>query len=206
MSTARSFCSDKQTDRSQVVLKREIISCETMLKSSLFFFSLLSVLCVSLGHTVVKRKAPDGQLYVFAELDKCVSVVSEETCPVSRLLNDYYAKVYKQQNSAVKAVVDLYRTIGIPEQCTQAMRKIICSQGTPRCTSKGVDFGDALTECRNLDDSCPARFVRQVQKKRFCDELFTGEVAINQCVAVTTPVRGVCPQPRFKVRKRSFCS
>ena len=179
-----------------------------MLKSSLslFLFSLLSVLCFSLGHTVVKRKAPDDQLYVFAELDKCVSVVSEEPCPVSWPLNDFYAKRYKQQNSAVKSLVDVYRTIGIPEQCTEAMRKIVCSQATPRCSLKGVDFGDALNECRNLDNSCSAEFVRQVQKQRFCDKLFTGEVAINHCVAVTTPVRGVCPQPRFKVRKRFFCS
>ena len=208
MSTTKSVCSDQQTSRFQVVLKREIIS-ETMLKSSLalFFFSaLLSVLCFSVCHTVVKRKAPDGQLYVFAKLDKCVSVKSEEPCPVSWPLSDLYSKLYKQQNCAVKSVVDLYRTVRIPEQCTEAMRKTYCSQVTPRCSSKGVDFGDALNTCRNLDNFCSAQFVSKLQKRGSCDKLFTGEVAFTQCVAITTPVKGVCPQPRFKVRKIFFYS
>ena len=173
---------------------------------ALFLFSLLSVLCVSLSHTVVKRKAPDGQLYVFAKLDKCVSVESEETCPASWPLNDFYSKLYKPRNSAVKTVVDQYRTDGIPEPCIEVMRKTYCSQVTPQCSSKGVDFGDALNTCRNIDNSCPAQFVSKLQKGGFCDKLLTGEVAFTQCVALITPVKGVCPQPRFNVRKIFFYS
>ena len=43
-------------------------------------------------HTIVKRKAPEGQLYVFSKIKGCVTVKSEEPCPLTWQLNPFLAK------------------------------------------------------------------------------------------------------------------
>ena len=62
---------------------------------------------------IVKKKAPDGQLYVFSDRKGCVSVQSQTPCTVAWQLSNQRAKTYEQTNNVVASQTKLYRNLGL---------------------------------------------------------------------------------------------
>ena len=168
--------------------------------------TLLFLVCLSTCN-VVKRKAPDGQLYVFSNRKGCVSVQSQEPCTVSWQLNNYRATIYKQVNEIVASEMKIYRSLGLDVDCLEALRNTLCSQSTPRCSTADdtSDYGDKTTLCNDVYSSCPQNVVDSLKKNNFCQSLKTGKNPNSAaCVAPSTSITGVCPQPQFKVSVKSL--
>ena len=168
---------------------------------TLFLLSTFLLICLSTCY-IVKRKAPDGQLYVFSNRKGCVSVQSQMPCTVSWQLNAHLAKTYDQSNKVVASQIQLYRNFGLDNNCIQALQKSLCSQATPKCSTVDdtSEYGDTTTLCNDVYSSCPQSIVDGLKKNNFCQSLKTGKTPNNPaCVAPLTPVAGVCPQPQFKV-------
>jgi hypothetical protein len=169
--------------------------------TTMFLLSMLLVICLSTCHSIVKRKAPDGQLYVFSDREGCESVQSQAPCTVSWQLNSYLAKGYNQRNKIVASTIQIYKDAGYDSSCRQALQKTLCSQGIPKCsTVDGTrDYGDVQKLCDEVYRFCPQVVVDILKKARFCQGLKTGKHSNGPCVAPSTPVTGACPQPKFKV-------
>ena len=168
---------------------------------SLFLLSTFLLICLSTCD-IVKRKAPDGQLYVFSDRKGCVSVQSQMPCTVSWQLNTYLAKTYNQSNNAVALQIKLYRELGLDNNCIQALQKSLCSQVAPNCSTVNdtSDYGDTKTLCDDVYSSCPQGTVDGLKDEDFCQSLKTGKQPNSPaCIAPLKPVTGVCPQPQFKV-------
>ena len=163
--------------------------------------TLLFLVCLSTCN-VVKRKAPDGQMYVFSNRKGCVSVQSQEPCTVSWQLNNYQAKIYKQVNGVVVFLMKLYRSQGLDVDCLEALQNTLCSQYAPRCSTADdtSDYGDKTTLCNDVYSSCPQNVEDRLKESNFCQSLKTGKNPNSAaCVAPSTSITGVCPQPQFKV-------
>ena len=174
---------------------------------TLFSLSTFLLICLSTCD-IVKRKAPDGQLYVFSDRKGCVSVQSQTPCPVSWQLNTFLAKNYKQNNEIVAVEIKKFRNIGLDDDCVQALQKSLCPQVAPRCSTVDdtSDYGDKTTLCNDVYSSCPPSIVVGLKKNGFCQSLKTGKQQNSPaCVAPSTPVIGVCPQPQFKVSVEDCC-
>ena len=168
---------------------------------TLFSLSTFLLICLSTCD-IVKRKAPDGQLYVFSDRKGCVSVQSQTPCTVSWQLNNYFAKTYKQTNEIAATQTKLFRNLGVDSDCVQALQKILCSQVTPKCSTVDdtSDYGDTKTLCNDVYSSCPKNVVDALKKNGLCQLVITGKQPNSPaCVAPSTRVTGVCPQPQFKV-------
>ena len=157
---------------------------------------LMMMTDLTVCHTIVKRKAPEGQFYVFSKIKGCVSVKSEEPCPITWQLNPFLAKGYGPKSEIIRRTIKLYQDRGINDRCIQSVQRSLCSQLTPRCSADGGrDYGDVITICQGIQSSCP----RNVQMN--CRSLKTGKHSSWQCVSPPTSISGVCPRPEFKVRK-----
>ena len=171
-------------------------------RRTLFLLLKLMLICLSTC-AVVKRKAPDGKLYLFSDRKSCVSVQSKEPCTLSWQLNPYVAKTYKQTNEIIASSIQLYKHFGIVDKCVQAVKRSACSQVIPKCS--GVDgtnnYGDTSKLCKEVSTFCPQRLVRILKKNNFCQGKIwkTGKQPMASCVAPSTIIDGVCPQPEFKV-------
>ena len=173
---------------------------------SLFSLSTFLLICLSTCD-IVKRKAPDGQLYVFSDRKGCVSVQSQMPCTVSGQLNTYLAKTYSQSNNVVASQIQLYKRLGLDNNCVQALQKSLCSQVAPKCSTidDTSDYGDTKALCNDVYSSCPKNIVDAL-KNGFCQSMKTGKQPNSPaCVAPSTPVTGVCPQPQFKVSVQDIC-
>lgn len=170
-------------------------------RRTLFFLLNLMLICLSTCD-VVKRKAPDGKLYVFSDRKGCVSVQSEEPCTLSWQLNPYVAKTYKQANEIIASTIQLYKHFGIADKCVQAVKKSVCSQVIPKCSgiNGASDYGDTSKLCKEVFTSCPQRLVR-ILKNNICQgrSWKTGKQPLASCVSPSAVIDGVCPQPEFKV-------
>ena len=167
--------------------------------------TLLLLVCLS-RCDIVKRKAPDGQLYVFSERKGCVSVQSQEPCTVSWQLNNYLATIYKQSSDIVASQMKLYKSLGLEDDCLEALQNTLCSQYAPRCSPADdtSDYGDKTTLCNDVYSSCPQNIADSLKKNNFCQSLKTGKNPNRAaCVAPSTSITGVCPQPQFKVSVES---
>ena len=174
---------------------------------TLFSLSTFLLICLSTCD-IVKRKAPDGQLYVFSGRKGCVSVQSQTPCTVSWQLNNYLAKIYKQANEIVATEIKIFRELKSDTNCLQALQKSLCSQVAPKCSTADdtSDYGDGKTLCDDVYSSCPRSIVDGLKKKRFCQSLKMGKQPNSPaCVAPSTPVTGICPQPQFKVSVQDRC-
>ena len=159
---------------------------------------------------IVKRKAPDGQLYVFSDRKGCVSVQSQTPCTVAWQLSKQRAKIYERTNNVVALQTKLYRNLGyrLDNDCVQALQKSLCSQVVPKCSTidDTSDYGDTKTLCDDVYFSCPQSIVDGLKKNDYCQSLKTGKQPNSPaCVAPSTPVTGVCPQPQFKVSVQDIC-
>ncbi|XP_046846425.1 uncharacterized protein LOC124440139 [Xenia sp. Carnegie-2017] len=175
-------------------------------KLTILFFLLLSLLIDIFLCNIVKRKAPDGKLYVFSKREGCVSVQSASPCRLNWKLNPYIAKIYAQQNAIVSHAVNLYGLLGISFRCTNAVKEALCSQLTPKCSEKDYsrDYGDVTRLCNNIYSSCPSTVVNNLKKNNFCRNLKKGRRSNGQCVTNTAAVAGACPQPTYKMTPEFF--
>lgn len=173
--------------------------------SHIAFFLLLFLIQLHYGsarHSAVKRKAPDGQLYLFSRRQGCVSVSSLEPCTLSGPLNPYFAKFYKPKNQVIKMAFKLYNDL-YGEECSSAIENALCTQVTPRCFEDGSqDFGNAKATCEETYDSCPSTISNALKQQRFCVKMKTGKLPKRECVTLSRPIGGACPQPKYKV---CFC-
>ena len=173
----------------------------------LFLLSMFLLICLSTCD-IVKRKAPDGQLYVFSDRKGCLSVQSQMPCTVSWQLNIYLAKTYNQSCNAVASQIQLYKRLGLDNNCVQALQKSLCSQVVPNCSTINdtSDYGDTKILCDDVYSSCPKNIVDGLKKNGFCQSMKTGKQTNSPaCVAPSTRVPGVCPQPEFKVSVQDCC-
>ena len=173
----------------------------TLVSLSTFFLLLCSSTC-----DIVKRKAPDGQLYVFSDRKGCVSVQSQTPCTVSWQLNTLIAKSYNLSNNVVALQIQSYKNLGLDNDCVQALQKSLCSQVVPKCSTVDdtSDYGDTKTMCDDVYSSCP-KYIVDAFKNGFCQSAKTGKQPNSPaCVAPSTRVTGVCPQPEFKVSVHIF--
>ncbi|XP_046857542.1 uncharacterized protein LOC124450935 [Xenia sp. Carnegie-2017] len=170
---------------------KEIISF-LLLQSLLINFSLCNI---------IKRKAPEGKLYVFSKREGCVSVQSERPCKLNWKLNPYIAKVYTQKNKIVSHALNYYAQLGISYLCRNAVKKALCSQWTPRCSESDYsrDYGDVTRLCNKAYSRCPSDLVNDLKNRKFCKILKKGRHSNDQCVANTAPISGACPQPKYKM-------
>ena len=167
----------------------------------MFLLSMLLVICLSTCH-VVKRKAPDGQLYVFSDRQTCEFVQqSQAPCTVSWKLSSYLAKVYKRRNEIIASDIQLYNDAGYDSGCIQALQNMFCSQAVPKCSAVdgASDYGNAQGLCYEVYRVCPQKVVDSFKSNSICQKIKTGKHPISSCVAPSTPVTGACPQPEFKV-------
>jgi hypothetical protein len=166
----------------------------------MFLLSMVLVICLSTCH-IVKRKAPDGQLYVISDRKGCESVQSQAPCTVTWKLNSDKARVYKQLNELVALVIKLYNVTGHTSICIQVVQKSLCSQIIPKCSAvDGTrDYGNTQEQCEEAYRVCQDDVVARLKNGSFCQRLKTGKHPISRCVAPSTPVTGACPQPKFKV-------
>ena len=174
---------------------------------TLFSLSTFLLICLSTCD-IVKRKAPDGQLYVFSDRKGCVSVESQTPCTVSWQLNTYLAKTYNQSNNAVTSQTQLYKRLGLDNACVQALQKSLCSQVAPKCSTidDTSDYGDTKALCDDVYSSCRKNVVDALKKNGLCQLVITGKQPNSPaCVAPSTRVTGVCPQPQFKVSVKECC-
>ena len=143
---------------------------------TLFLLSTLLFLVCQSRCDIVKRKAPDGQMYVFSNRKGCVSVRSQEPCTVSWQLNNYLATIYKQSNDIVASLMKLYRSLELEDDCLEALQNTLCSQYAPRCSTEDdtCDYGDKTTLCNDVYSSCPQNIVDGLKKNNFCQSLKTG--------------------------------
>ncbi|XP_046857005.1 uncharacterized protein LOC124450392 [Xenia sp. Carnegie-2017] len=150
---------------------------------------------------IVKRKAPDGKLYVFSKREGCVSVQSASPCTLNWTLNTYIAKVYQQRNDIVSQALNFYRQTGYLFPCINALKEALCSQVTPRCSESDYsrNYGDVNRLCNKVYSRCPSTLVDSLMKNNFCPKLIKGKRSNSRCVANNAYVRGVCPQPMFKM-------
>ncbi|XP_046857538.1 uncharacterized protein LOC124450933 [Xenia sp. Carnegie-2017] len=170
---------------------KEIISF-LLLQSLLINFSLCYI---------VKRKAPEGKLYVFLKREGCVSVQSGSPCTLNWKLNPYIAKVYTQKNKVVSHALNLYTQLGVSSLCRDAVKEALCSQVTPRCSESDYsrDYGDVTRLCNNVYSRCPSDLVNDLKNQKFCKNFKKGRHSNGQCVANTAPISGACPQPKYKM-------
>ncbi|XP_046857532.1 uncharacterized protein LOC124450925 [Xenia sp. Carnegie-2017] len=170
---------------------KEIISF-LLLQSLLINFSLCNI---------IKRKAPEGKLYVFSKREGCVFVQSESPCTLNWKLNPYIAKVYTQKNKIVSHALNYYAQLGISYLCRNAVKKALCSQWTPRCSESDYsrDYGDVTRLCNKVYSRCPSDLVNDLKNRKFCKILKKGRHSNDQCVANTAPISGACPQPKYKM-------
>ena len=171
----------------------------------MFLLSMVLVICLSTCH-IVKRKAPDGQLYVFSDRQTCESVQSQAPCTVSWKLNSYLAKGYEQRNELVASGIQLYKDAGYDSICIQALQKTLCSQAIPKCSAvDGTrDYGDVQKLCDHVYRVCPQVVVDSLKKVRFCQSLNTGKQPNGPCVVPSRPIAGACPHPKFKVSVKLY--
>ncbi|XP_046846171.1 uncharacterized protein LOC124439920 [Xenia sp. Carnegie-2017] len=175
-------------------------------KVIILFFLLLSLLIDVFLCNIVKRKAPDGKLYVFSKREGCVSIQSASPCRLNWKLNPYIAKFYPQENAIISNRVNLYAQLGISLKCTNAVKEALCSQVTPKCSEKDYsrDYGDVTRLCNNIYSRCPSTVVNSLKKNNFCRNLKKGRRSNGQCVANTAAVGGACPQPTYKMTPEFF--
>ncbi|XP_028394913.1 uncharacterized protein LOC114519059 [Dendronephthya gigantea] len=158
-----------------------------------FLLYLLIITNLTVCHTVVKRKAPEGQLYVFSEVKGCVSVESEEPCPLTWQLNPFLAKVYRQQSEVMNTTIKFLQNSAVNDRCIQLYKNTSCSQLTPRCSADGIrNYEDKMTTCQSLHNSCPKIRVN-------CHRLKTGKYPSLRCLSPPTSIKGVCSPPKFKM-------
>ena len=143
---------------------------------TLFSLSTFLLICLSICD-IVKRKAPDGQLYVFSDRKGCVSVQSQTPCTVSWHLNNYLAKTYNQSNNAVASLTLSYKSLGSDNACVQALQKILCSHVTSKCSTIAdtSDYGDTKTLCNDVYSYCPKNVVDALKKNGLCQLVITGK-------------------------------
>lgn len=168
---------------------------------TLFFFLKLLLICL-VTCRVAKGKAPDGKLYVYLDRKGCVSVQSQEPCPVFWQLNTFRAKVYKQTNMIVAATINAYNVFGLNDDCLQALKNSLCSQVGPKCSTVDdtSDFANTTALCEDVYGFCPGMLVDLLKEMDFCQTFITGKQPnVAACVAPSEPITGVCPQPKFKV-------
>ncbi|XP_046857535.1 uncharacterized protein LOC124450928 [Xenia sp. Carnegie-2017] len=170
-------------------------------KEIISFLLLQSLLINSYLCNIVKRKAPEGKLYVFSKREGCVFVQSESPCTLNWKLNPYIAKLYTQKNKVVSHALNLYTQLGISSLCRDAVKEALCSQWTPRCSEINYsrDYGDVTRLCNNVYSRCPSDLVNEFKNQKFCKILKKGRHSNDQCVANTAPISGACPQPKYKM-------
>lgn len=156
--------------------------------------------------SMVKRRAPDGKLYVFSKREGCVSVQGASPCTLNWKLNTYIANVYEQENEIVSDALKLYAQLGYSSTCRNAVKEVLCSQVTPKCSESDYsrDYGNVTKLCNNLYSYCPSSFVNSLKTNNCCTNLKKGRHSYGECVANTAYVTGACPQPMFKVRMKNF--
>ena len=164
---------------------------------------IMFIICLS-SCRVVKREAPDGYFYVHVNRRACESVNSQATCPVSWKLNSNVAKRYEIQTKIVANTIQRYKSLGLNQDCLQALQKVLCSQAIPTCSPVDgtSDYGDALKLCNDMYLSCPQYLVDVFKKEKFCQHVKTGKQPHSPCVFPSTPIRGACPFLKFKVSIR----
>ena len=179
-----------------------------VLKSLLFLLSVSLIISLSTCH-VKKREAPDGKLYVYISDRKgCESVQSQNPCAVSWKLHKIFAKVYKLLNKNVESENQrINGSNSLSNNCLRVIQNALCSQIAPKCSIEedSHDYGDTSILCDDVYRSCSVEFVNRLKNEGFCKKLKTGKHPNSPaCVAPTTPVTGVCPQPKFKVSTNIF--
>ena len=158
--------------------------------------------CLTARHSsiIVKRKAPQGKLYVFSQREGCVSVQSNATCPVTWKLDPYSAKLYENQNEVVSKTVKIYEERGASVDCQENIRTVSCSQYIARCLANGSrDYGNVREKCEKLYTTCPTLVVVSFKRNRFCEIVKTGLHSSTNCAAMSRRIKGICPQPKYKV-------
>ena len=178
--------------------------------AALFTLPLLSSLLIAQvsAHSLVKRKAAGGKLYVVSDRTSCFAVKSESTCPVSWKLPPENALKYESNVKGFPAAFspfDSYRPSG---KCRKVIKETLCSQIAPRCLPDGgKDYGDSRTKCEQLYTStCPSSLASALKQQRYCEQNPTGGHKKSPCVSPDGPIGGVCSQPKYKVRNSSEIS
>ena len=127
--------------------------------------------CLTARHSsiIVKRKAPQGKLYVFSQREGCVSIQSNATCPVTWKLDPYSAKLYEKQNEVVSktVILKIYEELGASADCQENFRTVWCSQYIARCLANGSrDYGNVREKCEKLYTTCPTLVVVSFKRNR----------------------------------------
>ena len=86
-------------------------------KEIILFFLLESLLINIYLCNIVKRKAPEGKLYVYWKREGCVSLQSASPCTLNWKLNAYITKDYPQSNKHVSYTLKLYDQYGVLPWC-----------------------------------------------------------------------------------------
>ena len=159
-----------------------------------------AILCLSL-----LRFSVHAGIYVYSSREGCVSVNSAESCPVTwNVSTDAFLRYKFRSFAALKSsdsIIALLNVSNPSELCKESIKKTFCSQVAPRCLDDGrrLDYGDVNSTCQKIYDSCPKIFADSLYKQNFCGDFITGQHSRFKCVEPSKPIKGGCPQPKFKV-------
>ena len=156
------------------------------------------------AHSLVKRKVTGDKLYVLFNRSSCVTVQSDDACPVSWNLPPEYALFYKTEVESIRFVKQVFDKLNVSGKCISLISKTLCTQIAPKCLSNGgKDYGvDARTQCQEIyyTSTCPSNLANAYERQRFCEKNLTGKHEKAACVAPDEHIDGICPQPEYKVR------
>ena len=132
----------------------------------------------------------------------CVTVQSDDICPVSWNLPPEYALNYKTEVETIRLDQQILDKLYVSRRCKSVISKTLCTQLTPKCLSDGgKDYGvDARTQCQEIYDTstCPSNLANAYKRQRFCEKNPTGKHEKAACVAPDKHIDGICPQPEYK--------
>ena len=172
---------------------------------SLFLSATLALLTAQVSaHFLVKRKVAGDKLYVLFNRSTCVTVQSDDACPVSWNLPPEYALNYKTEVETLRVLEKVLDEHHVSGRCINVFSRTFCTQIAPKCLSDGgKDFGvDARTQCQEIYDTstCPSNIANAYKNQRYCEKIPTGKYEKAACVAPDEYIDGICPQPKYKVR------
>ena len=136
----------------------------------LFLSATLALLTAHVSaHSLVKRKVTGDKLYVLFNRSSCVTVQSDDVCPVSWNLPPEYALNYKTEVEGIRLVEQLLDTLYVSGRCKSVISKTLCTQIAPKCLSDGgKDYGvDARTQCQEIYDTstCPSNLANAYKRQ-----------------------------------------
>ena len=159
-----------------------------------------AILCLSL-----LRFSVHAGIYLYSSREGCVSVNSAEPCPVTWKVSTDASVRYRfrsiEEQARSNSIFETLNASNPSELCKESIKKTFCSRVAPRCLDDGrrLDYGDVNSTCQKIYDSCPKNYADILKKQNYCANFTTGEHPRLKCVSPSKPIKGGCPQPKYKV-------